>query len=373
MIQPQSVSTRLRTSQSRPETHLLCTSVTVDMPPAQKGVQIVEEVKAIIENYKTIIKWVERLDPLDEPHKSQHTLNLISTLSKRYIPALQSFVKSSPLIRSDHRRTCLDEISALQQRTATPGEVSANNMSHESPLVHLLYLAIEKRKIPFSREQQPKEQNWGRLGAFPDYLRELEFKSLGHGTPERYWPGVPTCLMISVPVWTSGAEYRVSISASPDKFKHAEGLLRICWDHRKDRLKKLEASCRGDALVGIRSLRGFSKDLLNPVRWESLFKDLKEIEFNWTQSNLKPDNRVPVYLPVIISTWNPAGEYLPACGLDRLRFSILRPPEAEKKEQWSRQKAFKSTDTMPTADSCAEWDGFVDFISRPEHQEISWY
>lgn len=337
--------------------------------PAQEGVKVVEEIKTVIENYKIIIKWVEKLD---ETHESRNTQNVFSTLSSpgSYIPALKDYVESSELIPRGKKKLLFDDISTLQQKTKTRGEIPTNDKSHESPLVHLLYLAIEKKKLLFDREQQPKEQNWGRLGAFPDYLRELEFKSLGHGTSERYWPGVPTCLMISVPIWTSEAEYSVSISASPDKFKYVKKLLENCWDHRRDRFKQLEQSCGEDARVRVKRLRRFSKKLLH--KYESLFNDLDEMQFNWTPSNLKPDSHVPVYFPVISSTWTPAGEYLPACGLDRLRFSILRPPEAEKEEQRARQRPFNFT-AMPTEESCAEWDGFIDFMSRPEHREVSWY
>lgn len=73
------------------------------------------------------------------------------------------------------------------------------------------------------------------------------------------------------------------------------------------------------------------------------------------------DANVPVYLPVIMSTWNPDGTYLATCFLDCLRFRFIRPLGAEKAEP-----SYKSRSTGPIypETACAEWDGFVNWISH---------
>ena len=77
-----------------------------------------------------------------------------------------------------------------------------------------------------------------------------------------------------------------------------------------------------------------------------------------------PDPYVPVYLPVVVSTWQPTGEYLPTCLLDCHRFRFIRPLGAEKLETGYNSK--NGTAIYPTT-SCAEWDGFITWISKINH------
>lgn len=71
--------------------------------------------------------------------------------------------------------------------------------------------------------------------------------------------------------------------------------------------------------------------------------------------------RVPVYLPVIISTWHPDGTYLPTCFLDCRRFRFIRPLGAEKEESLYKSK---KREVVYPATSCAEWDGFVNWTAQ---------
>ena len=91
--------------------------------------------------------------------------------------------------------------------------------------------------------------------------------------------------------------------------------------------------------------------------------DIKE-EINALKEQNPPDAgnaNVPVYLPVIISTWHPDGTYLPTCFLDCHRFRFIRPLGAEKQESGYKSKKWEG---VYPATSCAEWDGFVTWTAQ---------
>ena len=88
-------------------------------------------------------------------------------------------------------------------------------------------------------------------------------------------------------------------------------------------------------------------------------------------NDLELGEQVPVYLPVVMSTWKPDGQYLQACHLDNARFRVLRPPAAETIERLEGKK--NNSSRMPTPTSCAEWDGFVEWSSRNRYCNAVWY
>ena len=103
-----------------------------------------------------------------------------------------------------------------------------------------------------------------------------------------------------------------------------------------------------------------AKEEEDSIKEENSIKE----EINTLETENPPDAgdaSMPVYLPVIISTWHPDGTYLPTCFLDCRRFRFIRPLGAEKQE--SLYKSKKREGVYP-ATSCAEWDGFVNWTAQ---------
>ena len=141
----------------------------------------------------------------------------------------------------------------------------------------------------------------------------------------------------------------------------------------------LRGQCDSDTVARIDAVKQFSKNLGKDSEWELMFKSTGVGPHNWRLHDLKPHNNVPVYLPIVTSTWYPSGKYLRACPLDSLRFALFRPPEAERIEQSQRSTSKTKEATVrkgliPPESSCAEWDGFLNVMSQlPPNNDKVWY
>lgn len=98
----------------------------------------------------------------------------------------------------------------------------------------------------------------------------------------------------------------------------------------------------------------------------------RTIFFGLKPNHLKRNAHVPVHLPIVVFTWSPNGTYKRACLLDSLRFNVLRPPGAYEIEHLPRHVP-QGGGTIPTPTGCAEWHGFIKFMSQKDHRDRKWY
>jgi hypothetical protein len=351
------------------------------MAPMQLHTNAKEEITMAIQNYEIII---DEVNALDSDYECQHTQDLLYAIFKCCIPNLATELESLTILERDriHIKELIQTLDRLKKAKTTKDIPVDDNMSHESPIVHLLCLAVEKQVISYSREHRSEGENWGGLGAFSDYLKKLEFKKAKDENGAPYWPGLPTCIMAYVPIWAPQMEYHISVSASPDGFVYALRTKKILWKIRRRRLHRLREQCDKGTTTRIDAVRQFSKELCDDSKWKTLFKPTDGFEnidhlgpHSWRPHDLKPHDSVPFYLPIVNSTWNPSGKYLRACPLDSLRFAVLRPPEAEKIEQSPRHSTPKKVGgklPIPSESSCAEWDGFLNVMSQPRYTKMVW-
>lgn len=160
---------------------------------------------------------------------------------------------------------------------------------HESPLVLLLSLAIEKGEISVSdprkdcsplEEQKSGGHDWGVLRGFLDYLRQFEFQTLQ--TPRNpkssYWPGLPFCIMALVPFEDSHqSKHRISVSATLDRLDYdlTVQLSTCIYVKREKRLQNFEALCNKTGKKQIDSARKYSNEILEwrkTVRYRDLLQ-----------------------------------------------------------------------------------------------------
>ena len=357
------------------------------MVVGQAGPKTVEEIEKAVLNYQVIIEEADRLDPSYECSRTQ---DIFDAIFKFYVPTLTTEVESLmiPKSRKDSVNKSISslcelklakDIKDIEHVDSKKNSEENSNNSHESPMIHLLYLAVEKKGISCSREQSPEGKNWGRLAAISEYLAKLTFKDWvdDYGAP--YWPGLPTCIMVYVPVLTSQPSLDIAFSATPDKFVYALATQKKFCAIRAARFRRLERRCNADTKKRIDAIKLFSKELGDQSKWKTLFKPVSDsTEFgvhNWRPHHLKPHASIPFYLPVVTSTWYPNGKYLRACALDSLRFAVLRPPEAQKVEESQRYIAQKKPGKshIPTETGCAEWDGFLEMMSRLQDTNTVFY
>ena len=384
------------------------------------------EIERVIQNYNIIVSRVGIIDPEHKEDKTKRLLNIIFDCYipkiEGYISSPTENIANEDKTRIENEIT---KLRAVKPKTdTTPGQESQGRESHESPLVLLLSLALEIGEITASDPREnnkqsglknTKGQDWGRLSGFLDYVKELNFKSYTKQEKQssKYWPGLPYCVMALVPL---GDFYQqkseILLSASPDKFDYlgTQGLQNLLLEKRAKRLAKLESLCNSNEKNQILSARSYSRKIkawndkkaeLEETKKQScerlqrtnkeLGKELQnqqekspallsrkeavEVELakkmsahaealeKWeNESPLEAlDANVPVYLPVIMSTWHPDGMYLATCFLDCLRFRFIRPLGAEKGEQTYKSK--KTGNIYPET-ACAEWDGFINWISQ---------
>jgi len=249
-----------------------------------------------------------------------------------------------------------------------------------SPVVLLLKLAEEKGVIASVRGQKMDRHGWGRVAPYRDYLRGLKFTSLP-GPDGQYWPGLPSCILSLVPIWTS---HETVISASNDRFPATKSLEDTGRIFRREQLSALHQSCTKAVFERIQELEEASKRFKRG--WKTKKQKSRtcensttaEEEYYMTEDDynllVRRCEVVPVHLPGILATWSPCGEYMPPCLLDYWRFRTLRPPRAEIMDQrhWSlnehKERVMKKR--VWATDSCAEWAAFLQLASV-KNSEVS--
>lgn len=268
-----------------------------------------EKFTKAIQKYKIIL---DEVDALDSFYESDHTKNLFYAMFEFCLPNLEKELQSLKILDRDHKEL-VKNLNLLKKPEITKDIPADAKMRHESPIVHLLCLALERSAVSYSREVRLQGENWGRFGSFPNYLKKLKLKDWDDENDVQYWPGVPTCVMTYVPIWAPQIEYQVSISASPDRFAYAHETRKNLWKRRGRRLNQLREQCDKSIIALIDAVKLFPKELGIESNWDKLFNSNGLDPHSWRPHDLKPHDSVPVYLPIIVSTWKPNGHYLRAC------------------------------------------------------------
>ena len=335
----------------------------------QPGQKIIAEITKTMRNYTIILN---QANLLDSEYICDHTQNLLYALFKCCIPTLATELESLgiPEEEKESIRELIESLYRLKKGEITKTISIDVNISHESPIVHLLHLAVEKHAISWCRKSGA--ENWGRLTGFSEYLEKLKFEEGTDRMRAPYWPGLPTCVMTYLPI--EAPQVQIGISTSLDKFEYFKKSKRLFWETRAKRLDWLQNQCTSTTAQKIDAVKKFSRELRDESKWEMIFENVDQLDsHNCKFQHFRPHDIVPIYLPIVGSTWQPNGRYLRSCLLDGIRFAMLRPPAAEKMEQsHGTQKEGKNRRILPET-SCAEWDAFVNVLSSPRYTQTTWY
>ena len=320
----------------------------------------VKEIEIVLDNYTIILGKAGSLYP---DYGTARARQLLYTIFKMYMPLIEAELEG---FRHLHRVLLENVVSKIQDLKDEYGDRDAGQWTEQefiSPVVLLLKLANERGEISFEQEQN----DWGRLGSVRQYLQSLNLKE-HTGEEERYWPGMPSCILSIVPVWTS---HQTVISASNDRFLATKVLHKRGRGFRTARLSSMQASCTPavrDRVTGFMSNSNRFKQNYGTLRTvldmgyitEDEIADLK-----WRSGLMR------THLPGVMASWSPPGTYKPTCLLDYCRFHMLRPPKAEELEQkgwWNinrKDRARRVTDKgVWDTDSCAEWAAFLELASN---------
>ncbi|KAJ2984007.1 hypothetical protein NUW58_g6154 [Xylaria curta] len=358
------------------------------------------EIQRALENYKIILDKAV----LTDKKLGGTTQALFRVIFENYVPKLQQdFGKIKTNDRNELAIGCskaFKDLEGFRDKTRQPerGPVKPQGYihPHESPLVLLLTVALENGEIPLRLLSHTDPQghtgdglNWGKLWYFPRYLEACKFQSTPDDNGVKYWPGLPHCVMTSLPIQTIDNTGGALVSASVDKIIRADEFQKEAKNLRRRRFGRLRSECPDNVRNQIDFVKGFSEQLfsafnrdpgspgtpnINEVRERYLQSRSTNCDARDLQSyDLQPGYQLPVYLSIVASVWTPDGKYKPACFLDRLRFCVLRPPEGEKQEneiteQMNRRRyrgeQNSSKFSIPAATACAEWDAFITIFSQ---------
>lgn len=170
--------------------------------------RIVFEITMVIDNYTILLDRAVMLCP---DYETTIAKQLLYTVFKQYMPLI--LVELDKCRSSLHPLALVEVDTKIMKMRTKHGIRDAGLWTEEdfnSPIVLLLKLAVDKGDISFDQEQD----DWGRLWSVRQFLQSLDLKK-NKEDDELYWPGLPSCIVSIVPVWTS---HQIVISASNDRF-----------------------------------------------------------------------------------------------------------------------------------------------------------
>ena len=324
---------------------------------------MVEEMDIVLENYTTILEKAVMLYP---DYGTADAKQLHYTIFKMYMPLIEAELQKC---RDGLHRVVFEDVDTkiknLKIKYFNEDAGQWTEQDFISPIVLLLKLATDKGDISFHQEQN----DWGRLWSIRQYLMSLNLKNHS-AEKENYWPGMPSCILSIVPVWTS---HQIVISASNDRFLVTKVLRKNGRAFRTARLNKLKASCT-DAVGGkVTEFMSSSNEFKRVYEASKTGSQNRVIDEHEIADFKQKSGLIRTHLPGIVASWSPPGTYKPACLLDYCRFHMLRPPKAEELEQncwWKIPVKNKGGNTIGKkratdktvwdTDSCAEWAAFLE-------------
>lgn len=322
----------------------------------------VKKMNIVLHNYTIILEKAFTLHP---NYGTAYAKQLLYTIFEMYMPLIEDELKSC---RDSLPEILFEDVNGkignLKIRYGNRGTGPWKEQDFISPIVLLLKLANDKGDISFDQEQN----DWGRHCSVNKYLKSLNLKS-NPAEEEKYWPGIPSCILSLVPVWTS---HQIVISASNDRFLVTKALHKRGRAFRTARLDEMKASCTDTVREKISKLMSSSNKFKQKYEAPETVLQKGCIEKDKIADFKQESGLMRTHLPGIMACWSPPGTYKPACLLDYCRFHMLRPPKAEKLEQndWKnievkgkdgklRKKSFTVKKFWDT-DSCAEWAAFLE-------------
>lgn len=210
-----------------------------------------DEVMATIHNYEVMMNAMKTYDA---KYESIFAHSLVNVLHNECISPLKKAIGKV----WQQEKTLVERVENLTKEFGIHNERGID----ESPLVLLLYLAIETNALLMSRtafsmekkdfsvdEKDGSEEDCGRFSAISQYFKTLEFKTVQDQNGKDYWPGLPSCLMGFFPTSTSDPELQMSICASVDKFERIRLLKGHHENLRKQRIRVLRRGCDSDTQI----------------------------------------------------------------------------------------------------------------------------
>ncbi len=324
---------------------------------------MVREMEIVLDNYTIILEKAVMLNP---DCGTAYAKQILYTIFKMYMPLIEAELKNCR--RFLHAVALKNLETKIEDLKTKDGNRDAGQWTEQdfiSPIVLLLKLGNDRGDISFDQEQN----DWGRLWSLPQYLASLNLKK-HQAEQEEYWPGIPSCILSIVPVWTS---HQIVISASNDKFVVTRALHRKGRAFRTARLNEMKRSCSDAVREKVTNLMSSSNRFKQEYEASETVSHKGYIEENEIADFKQKSGLMRTHLPGIVASWSPPGAYKPACLLDYSRFHMLRPPKAEVLEQkgWWRIKVKDETGQFTREkrvtnkkvwdiDSCAEWAAFLE-------------
>ncbi|KAJ8127050.1 hypothetical protein O1611_g6587 [Lasiodiplodia mahajangana] len=333
------------------------------MPKSNASDQFLDlaPIRNLITNYRIMIDHVNRLD---EHRNTQITSDFSLTMAEVQLPFAKKYIES--VLETDDLDHFLSkglqvlilEIERLLAEVEPQGKEYVGK-ADEGPFLLLLRLAVRQGAIRFDKPKDD-DKEWGEMSSFQGYLNTLgrELKDVVLDNGNRYWPGLPSCVLAHVNTDPDALRWDPVISASADRYNHFsdQGQWR---GRRHDQMSRLEQKCPQDVVRRIQNLKsvavGFNE-------WVSQNKrDKSWVIKNYRSPSTSKDalTGIPVNLPGMLATWFPNGDYKTSCLLDRFRFFVTKPPNAKRRERAEKDHL---RDTYPY-DACAEWSGFLEWCA----------
>ncbi|KAI1127024.1 hypothetical protein F5Y10DRAFT_293259 [Nemania abortiva] len=321
------------------------------------------EIRGILWNYTGIIEAAKALNLPSDDCIYQALLRRVSMvvpiLEEELQAAKEAPPKHVPLVRLQ-----LEEIKN-SCKTVHPQQETHSSSFHEgeSPFVLLLRLAEKAKKISFDMQDKG---DWDPFTSVREYISAFQFKP-NRSKGRSYLPGLPSCILTGIQL---SPGHNVTITSSQDKCYEIRALCNLFHKQHKEykdgimNKAKDQASSREEGAAvakRIKDLDQVSSDLREWLlekgeKGKKLPKKTKQDIDSW----LRNRDFTPTILPLTLATWDPTGEYKPACLLDHIRFRAHRPPQAKKTEKKLRVKQRH----IYGAKSCAEWAAFLEWVAH---------
>ena len=303
---------------------------------------------------------------LDPDYGTAYAKQILHTIFKIYMPLIEAELKiCGRFLHAVALKNLETKIEDLKTKDGNRDAGLWSEQDYTSPIVLLLKLGNDRGVISFDQEQN----DWGRLWSLRQYLASLNIKK-HQAEQENYWPGMPSCIISIVPVWTS---HKIVISASNDRFLATETLHKKGRAFRTAHLNEMKTSCTDAVREKVTNFMSSSNEFKQEYESSKTVLQKGYIEENEIRDFKQKSRLMRIHLPGIVASWSPPGAYKPACLLDSCGFHMLRPPKAEVLEQngWWRIKVKDETGQVTSEkrvtdkkvwdiESCAEWAAFLE-------------
>ena len=307
-----------------------------------------DEISLVLRHFQIIVDNAEKLDPSRESsYTKQIHCNSKSYLDELLIQTAKRRQHLEGLVGNNAANLVgkLNRFETLRHELASR-LTESDASGHETALVLLLRLAIDKGRVHFDRlqPQAKAKDDWGQTASLKSYLKSLRIKPLPNFN---HYPGVPQCIMVLAPIWH---RFEPVITSSTDKYVLSTLLMLKAENHRACLLEEYRTGCKEEALKRVDAVWKRSVELME---WAGNNLDYEQAALHAFLKKGDPKKDLPVHFPGMVATWGPTSSYMPSCLLDFCRFRAHKPLAAEAAELNTHRRTAFGTDT------CAEWAAFL--------------